>query len=152
MSFEQIFEILGIVNRSHERVYRFCTAVEFDDANEHVQLLITSLREDQLRLQQAMTQSALDPSRAVSVESWVQFVPYEELEASVQHVLNLQTPSIDEFAAAIGNFYRAIGLFIARVKEQSASEGPSRVLDELAFLENQKAKALTARLAGLRDI
>jgi hypothetical protein len=152
MSFEQISEILGFIRNSHEQVRQFCMIHEFDFSDDQKQLLIAMLREDQERLQSGLDQYQVDPAHAASVDTWIQYVPQHALESSVERIVKMQTPSFDELVAAIGSFYQVIGAFIERIKDQAPSEDGVKILEDLAFLENQNAKALTERLSGLRDV
>lgn len=151
-SFQQIRDVLGSMKDCHEAVRLFCIEHQFDFGDDQRQLLVAALQEDQQQIENAIEGSRRHPSSRAAVETWIQYVPREQLEASVEHIHRLRIPTFRQLVEAVGNFYQAMAAFISQLRQQAPAEAAGQVLDDLAMLVTQRAKALSQRLAGLDDV
>lgn len=152
LTFEQLSAILAVIGEAHARVREYCATHESDFADYHQRLLVATLFEDQERCQSAIERYQVNADHTDVLNTWIQFVPLQELNASIGRIIEMNPPRFEDLVAAVGDFYRLMGSFIERIKEQAAVDDATKILEDLILLEDQIARSLTKRVAGLRDI
>lgn len=154
MTYEQISNVLDKVNQYHDTVKKYLQDSNFTFADQQRQLLLATLENDQLRIQRAQQfyKSQKIENGNTDAEPWIQYVPLQETSDCVDRLTSLKSPDLEELSAEIATFHGNLNEFFQRMEEQAPSEESRRVLNDLAMLEEQNAKAISNRLNGLDDV
>ncbi len=151
-SFQQLSDILQIVKGAHGSVRSGCDKHVSGFSSQQKELLVTIVREDQRCLESALEHYLKRSCCSEETSTWVQYVPQEELKSAADKILSLKAPTFEQLVAAISEVYRAIETFMQRIHEQVSSDAAMEVMEDLQFLERQKARLLSERVNGLNDI
>lgn len=151
MSYEKVRDILESIQQTNGRVLTHLDGLEVTSDEQTYQLLVDQVKSHQQVLQQQMRSSQFEEPESI-LDTWIQYVPEEQLENTAAEIMQLGGDSLEELAEKVLAYMNAVTAFLSTIAEQSSSDEVQEFLSSLAVREQKAVEEYAKSLLGLRDV
>lgn len=149
-SYQQIKDIIQILRRVHDEMNKICKTASATQGETRLGLLLEALAERQQHMVVFFDTSQFGADEKI-LETWVQFVPSEQVERHLQTMQATETTP-EDIPNQVLQVQQDIAELIPVIEEESESEEVGEFVQTLADREHAEAQLSSETVLGADDL
>ncbi len=151
MRFEQAKDVIEYCEKLHHQIGEFYKEVGEEVSQERVKMLLTYLSRHEIHLEESLKEYEADASSKI-LNTWLQFVPSSNIEASITAFKVNPSMSVDEVIDKTIEFDNALIELYKEVIHETSEPSVQAVFKNLVDMESKEKIKMVRNAMMLKEI
>lgn len=151
LRFKQVKDVIDYCRKLHHDIGEFYDTLGKEVEQQRVKMLLTYLSRHETHLEESLKDYEAGASRNI-LDTWLQFVPTPEVEASIKRFNINPNMSVDEVIDKTINFDNALIALYKEAVNETSDPNVSAVFENLIIMENKEKIKVVRNALMLKEI